>query len=158
MPSYDEMRHSTFETGHYNPVTHYSSAMQGEEQKQQMVNLARKLALWHAIDRQNRLQILHGQPIFGSDLRASVEVKLVCQDIFDAKRFKYVNWKRYKQSEYFLDDKMSQSVFNPCCEYNPEPNVIITDWPQMSESEIDASNKANLFIKEITCQTLQAIR
>ena len=39
-----------------------------------------------------------GQPIFGKDLRAAIEVKLVCQDIFEAKKFKYINWKRIKSN------------------------------------------------------------
>jgi|TARA_B110000285_G_scaffold234216_1_gene310400 hypothetical protein len=58
-----------------------------------LIKLARKLAIWHSIDRQNRLQISFGQPIFGTDVRKAIEIKLVCSDVFDAKRFKYVNWK-----------------------------------------------------------------
>ena len=64
-----------------------------------LLGLARKLALWHSIDRQNRMQILHGQPVFGTDLRSAVDVKLVCQDIFEAKKFKYINWKRMKTKD-----------------------------------------------------------
>jgi len=33
----------------------FQSALQQEEQKQMLLGLARKLALWHSIDRQNRM-------------------------------------------------------------------------------------------------------
>jgi hypothetical protein len=89
-----------------------------------LLNLARKLSLWHSIDRKNRLQILHGQPLFGLDLRQAVEVKLVCNDIFEAKRFKYINWKQLKQrGELVPSDSMfsmAQAVFNPAVRYNSE--------------------------------------
>lgn len=62
-----------------------------------LVHLARKLALWHSIDRQNRLQILHGVPLYGQDLRELIAVNLVCKDIFDSKTYKYVSSKRYRK-------------------------------------------------------------
>jgi len=91
------MRYSSYDQGLCHPIDQYTSALQKEEHRQMMINLARKLALWHSIDRQNRLQILHGQPLFGKDLREAIEVKFVCQDIFESKRFKYINWKRIKE-------------------------------------------------------------
>lgn len=63
----------------------------------QLVHLARKLAIWHSIDRQNRLQILHGVPLYGHDLRELITVNQVCRDIFDSKRYKYVSSKRYRK-------------------------------------------------------------
>jgi len=95
-----------------------------------LIKLARKLAIWHSIDRQNRLQISFGQPIFGTDVRKAIEIKLVCADVFDAKRFKYVNWKlKDEQSPSY---NLTQAVFNPCVAYNPatkDQDIIITNWP-----------------------------
>lgn len=51
MPSYDHLRYSNYEHGLHNPVKTYVSALQGEEQKQMMINLAQKLAIWHSIDK-----------------------------------------------------------------------------------------------------------
>jgi len=56
---------------------------------------------------------------------------------------------------------MAQTVFNPTLTYNSNPkqsNVIISDWPFQTEEETDQLNLKNMFIKEITCQTLQAIK
>jgi len=69
MPKYDSMRYSSYDGGPFEPIQVFKSAIQQEEHKQMLVNLARKLALWHAADRKNRLQILYGQPVFGEDLR-----------------------------------------------------------------------------------------
>jgi len=56
----------------------------------------RKLTLWHAMDKRNRFQILNSSPVYGSDLRQAINVSLVCSDIFEAKQFKYLNWKNYR--------------------------------------------------------------
>lgn len=61
-----------------------------------MINMARKLALWHSIDVHNRIAIMGGKPIYGEDLRQSVSVSFVCDDVFSSKKFKYINWKRIK--------------------------------------------------------------
>lgn len=82
----------------------------------------------------------------------------MCQDIFEARKFKYINWKKYKQMDLMHQSNamyfMPQTVFNPVCKYDPdnqEPNVKISEWPEQSEVEVDRLNLKNLFIKEITC-------
>ena len=124
-----------------------------------VVRLARKLALWHSIDRQNRLQISFGQPIYGTDLRKAISVKTVCQDTFDSRRFNYTNWKN-KEKEQIQQYKMPQAVFNACAgfKYDPSPDVTISDWPQLTDPEIDQLNQNNLLIKEITCKTREELR
>jgi hypothetical protein len=89
---------------------------------------------------------------------------MVCDDVFEAKKYKYINWKRIKNNSNLSNQdsiySMPQAVFNPCCGYDPSlpKNVIVTDWPWQSEAEIDQINTTNLFIKEITCQTLEDIK
>lgn len=133
--------------------------MQSEEQKQMVVRLARKLALWHSIDRQNRLQISFGQPIYGTDLRKAISVKTVCQDTFESRQFNYTNWKN-KDKEQMQQYKMPQAVFNACAgfKYDPSPDVTISDWPQLTDPEIDQLNQNNRLIKEITCKTREELR
>ena len=51
MGNYDDMRYSSFDHGLYNPVSKFKSLIQEEEQKQQLVKLASRLAIWHSYDR-----------------------------------------------------------------------------------------------------------
>lgn len=122
-----------------------------------LIRLARKLAIWHSIDRQNRLQILSSVPIYGRDLRSSISIPLLGFDLFDSKKFKYVNHKTYKLKPTWSNSdplyQMAQTVLNPACGYDPSAprSVIITDWEWQSEEEIDVINSSNMLIKEITC-------
>ena len=36
--------------------------------------------------------------------------------------------------------------------------MVVTDWPYLTDSEIDEVNSTNIFIKEITLKTREAIR
>ena len=107
----------------------------------QLVHLARKLAIWHSIDRQNRLQILHGVPLYGHDLRELITVNQVCRDIFDSKRYKYVSSKRYrKQSENAMAEVIPTDMYNmPQSVFNPIINSRLRRWqgPEESEEEDD---------------------
>ena len=112
-----------------------------------VTKLARKLALWHSIDRQNRLQILYGLPIYGTNLRNTIKVTQVCNDIFDSRQYKY------SKNIYSLP----QAVFNPFSPNKKKP-MLMEEWPQYTDPEIEQINSKNLIIKEITCKTREAIR
>ena len=55
---------------------------------------------------------------------------------------------------------MPQAVFNACAgfKYDPSPDVTISDWPQLTDPEIDQLNQNNRLIKEITCKTREELR
>lgn len=36
--------------------------------------------------------------------------------------------------------------------------MVVTDWPYLTDNEIDEVNSTNIFIKEITLKTREAIR
>lgn len=70
----------------------------------------------------------------GTDVRDLMHITLVCFDVFDNKRHKYLNWKKYRQIydkskvKYQSDNEFDQqsdfeflyslpsSIFNPCCQ------------------------------------------
>lgn len=56
------------------------------------------------MDYQNRIQIMHGKPIYGEDLRQAVTIRIVCDDIFQIKKFRYLNWKKIKNKPNLTND------------------------------------------------------
>jgi hypothetical protein len=88
---------------------------------------------------------------------------MVCSDIFDNKRFKYLNHKKHRimkdQNDTNFDSMycLPQAVLNPFCPKNGNA-VVVNNWPQLSDTEIDKLNQSNMTIKEVTLKTREALR
>jgi hypothetical protein len=88
---------------------------------------------------------------------------MVCSDIFDNKRFKYLNHKKYRimkeQNDTNFDSmyNLPQAVLNPFCPKQGNA-VVVNNWPQLSDTEIDKLNQTNMTIKEVTLKTREALR
>lgn len=104
---------------------HYASAFQDVEEERTKAEIGKKMVAMAQRDWANRRQIIDSKPVYGSDLRRSVKVNLLLDDLQETKRHKYVT-RHSKEKESSMKEcfGIASAVFNSFAAEKADTGII----------------------------------